>query len=129
MRFLLDTCSFLWLDDHEKQFGEAARIVLSAKKDILLLSHVSLWEMSIKRGIGKLENTVPLSKVIDKYVARRAVELLPIGLIHILAVEKLPHHHRDPFDRLLVAQALEENLPIISADKVFDECGVKRIWN
>lgn len=85
-------------------------------------------EIAIKQALGKLNVAGPLAATVIKHVSDNAITILPIGLGDALSVADLPHHHRDPFDRLLVAQCLAHDLPIISADAVLDEYGVRRIW-
>ncbi len=91
------------------------------------MSLASFWEIAIKVSIGKLRLPVPLDKIHDDFVMS-GVQVLPFEIKHILGVSLLPFHHRDPFDRLLAAQALAEDLTLVSRDKIFDLYGVKRIW-
>ncbi|MBI4861728.1 MAG: type II toxin-antitoxin system VapC family toxin [Candidatus Riflebacteria bacterium] len=93
----------------------------------VLLSLVSVWEMAIKVSLGKLRIT---GRLTDFVASARSldVDLLPITLDHVLAVEKLPFHHRDPFDRLLASQAKIEKLEVLSGDPIFDEYGIHRVW-
>ncbi len=95
--------------------------------DRVLLSRASAWEIAIKVSIGKLPLKTPLSQLLGE-IAKDTVEVLDIADAHILRVSTLPHHHRDPFDRMIIAQALEEDLPIVGSDGMFDAYGVRRIF-
>ena len=88
----------------------------------------SVWELAIKAGLGKLKLSLPVRRYVVENVAANGFRLLEIGVAHVGRVESLAQHHGDPFDRLLIAQALEEKLPVVTADPVFVKYGVKRIW-
>lgn len=123
---LVDTHTFLWSIDNESALGPAAEACLQSDA-AKFISHAAIWEMSLKLGLGKLRLTVGLSELVA--LARRAgVNLLPIELDHLYFVQGLANHHRDPFDRLMVAQCHLRSLAIISRDQVFDLYGVRRIW-
>jgi PIN domain nuclease of toxin-antitoxin system len=92
------------------------------------VSFVSAWEMAMKAAIGKLKLAVPVKRYIQEQLPANAIKLLPLSIDHVTAVESLPLHHRDPFDRLLVAQAQQELLSLVSVDASFDQYGVARIW-
>ena len=128
MRVLLDTHAFLWAAADAPELGRRARKRYLDPETDLLLSVASVWEMAIKTGLGKLRLTVPLDELVERGIEGQGIALLPIALEHALAVRALPFHHRDPFDRLLAAQALAEGVPILSADCVFERYGVERIW-
>jgi PIN domain nuclease of toxin-antitoxin system len=89
---------------------------------------LSCWEIAIKAGLGKLTLGEPAADVMSREIARNNFDILPISLAHATAVETLPQHHKDPFDRILVAQAQIESVPVVSADTIFDAYGVTRIW-
>lgn len=95
----------------------------------LLLSIASIWEMAIKISIGKLSLPSPFDEFISDQLSRNSIELLPIQLAHLGLVSALPFHHRDPFDRLLIAQAITERYPIVSIDDKFDAYSVRRLWS
>jgi PIN domain nuclease of toxin-antitoxin system len=99
-----------------------------ANADEVLLSVTSCWEIAIKASLGKLTLTSPLERFLTEQIAFNRFELLHIELPHAVRVGTLPWHHRDPFDRLLAAQALHEKLAMVSADPVFRKYGVRRIW-
>jgi PIN domain nuclease of toxin-antitoxin system len=123
---LLDTHAFLWWCEDSPELSKKAREVM-AKEDCFV-SHASFWEMAIKVGLGKLR----LPKAIDRYLTDQmslnGFEQLDIGFRQIMRCASMERHHGDPFDRMLVAQAREEELPLISRDPVFDAYGITRIW-
>jgi PIN domain nuclease of toxin-antitoxin system len=121
MRLLLDTHTFLWF------VTNAPQLIQDPNNDVLL-SVASVWEMAIKVGLGKLTLAQPLEVLVPDQLRRNAIDLLPIETRHTFLVAHLPLHHRDPFDRLLAAQSLTERVPLLSADAVFDNYGVQRIW-
>jgi PIN domain nuclease of toxin-antitoxin system len=127
MKVLLDTHAFLWFVNDDPQLSLAAKTLMESEVD-LLLSVASLWEISIKVGIGKLD----LPKLFDVFIPEQLelneIELLPIELRHLTPLTSLPLHHRDPFDRLLISQSLVEEWTILSADKIFDRYAVNRSW-
>jgi PIN domain nuclease of toxin-antitoxin system len=124
---LLDTQALLFWRSGEGPVGRSARRVLRSEEATLHFSVASIWEISIKRSIGKLEMDVATRDFIDTAVAA-GVRLLEIRPAHLYRLEALPWHHRDPFDRLLAAQALEEDLAVIGKDAVFERYGLRRVW-
>jgi PIN domain nuclease of toxin-antitoxin system len=127
MRLLLDTHTFLWFIDDNPRLSARAKALLESDAD-LLLSVMSLWEISIKVSISKLTLAQPYDIFMPQQLTANVIEILPISLAHLGVVATLPFHHRDPFDRLLVAQAMIEQLPIVSIDSAFDAYSVKRLW-
>lgn len=127
MRILLDTHIFIWWDLSPEKLSATARRRLEERQDTFVLSTASLWEMQIKLAIGKMELRLPLAEMVREQVEQNGFEILPITLNHVLALETLPFHHKDPFDRLLIAQAQSENLPLLSADAVFDLYPIQRL--
>lgn len=131
MRVLLDTHTFLWWVSDDARLSVRARTAVQDAGDTFL-SVASCWEMGIKVSLNKLALGLPLSLPVERFVsdhlAVNQFALLPIDLEDIGRVARLPFHHRDPFDRLLAAQALSEGLTIVSADPVFRKYGVKRVW-
>ena len=128
MRLLLDTHAFLWMSLDDPKLCENARLLLADPNNDLLLSPASYWEIAIKMSIGSYALTEPLEDFVNREVERNELAILPIGVKHAGAVIQLPFHHRDPFDRMLIAQALCEDLTIIGKDEVFDHYKVKRLW-
>ena len=128
MGYLLDTHTFLWWVEDAPELSRSARELISEPQNLCFLSLVSSWEMAIKTSIGKLKLTRPVRDYVTTHLAANGFKQLNLTLNHVTRVETLDWHHRDPFDRLLIAQALENKLAIISADKAFDAYGIERIW-
>ncbi len=128
MRLLLDTHAFLWFCQDDPSLSAAAKALIENLVDSKSVSVASCWEIAIKAGLGKLTLGEPSQAYIPNALTRTGLELLPITLAHVTGVETLPPHHRDPFDRLLIAQAIAERMAIVSADKAFDAYGVTRLW-
>jgi PIN domain nuclease of toxin-antitoxin system len=125
-QFLLDTQIFIWFAEGDSRLPKNIKMKLLESEEEIFFSTVSAWEMAIKVSVKKLKFRGSVSDLIRRHCGSDFT-LLPIGLEDVLAVESLPLIHRDPFDRLLVAQAQRKDLEIISTDKVFDAYGVKRL--
>ena len=128
MKFLLDTHVFLWFSAGEERLGEKAYGILEDIENEVLLSLASLWEIAIKASLGKLRLKKPFRELIPRQLVGNEIGLLPIQLQHLIALTDLPFHHRDPFDRLLIAQAIAEDIPILSGDPAFRDYPVQVIW-
>ncbi|HVV84355.1 MAG TPA: type II toxin-antitoxin system VapC family toxin [Kofleriaceae bacterium] len=128
MRLLLDTCTFLWLTCEPHRLSAAATTVLDEPTNELLLSHVSVWEIYNKTQIGKLHLPKSPRVWIEEQLAARVLTALPIDLPSLGQMRELPLHHRDPFDRLLVAQSLVHDLTLISPDPSFPPYRAKLLW-
>ena len=128
MNLLLDTHTFLWAIDSPELLPERIEQLLSNNTSIWFLSLTSVWEIQIKSELGKLRLSLPLSELIETQQQTNDLQLLPVELSHIYALSGLPHHHRDPFDRLLITQARVERLPLLSRDSIFDAYDLERIW-
>jgi PIN domain nuclease of toxin-antitoxin system len=128
MRVLLDTHAFLWWGEDAPTLSKRARTTISNPGNECLLSLASCWAMAIKLSLGKLRLPGAIERFVPEQLAANAFRQLEISFRHMARVAMLPFHHRDPFDRLLAAQALEEGCPIVSADASFRKYGVKRIW-
>ena len=128
MRVLVDTHVFLWWVEGNRALPAKAHEALSDQDNECLLSLVSVWELAIKAGLGKLKLALPVQRYVVEHVTANGFRILDIRMEHVGRVESLDPHHGDPFDRLLIAQALEEKLPVVTADPVFRKYGVKRIW-
>lgn len=127
MKLLLDTHTFIWWDSDPSRLSQRALELLTDKNNLRLLSVVSIWEIQIKHQLGKLK----LNKSLREIVAiqqNNFIEILPITVAHVLALDSLPMYHKDPFDRLIVAQAGVENATLISCDSVFANYSVKVEW-
>jgi len=128
VRILLDTHVFLWWVEGDRALPAKARAALADRENDCLISLASVWELAIKAGLGKLKLALPVKRYVVEHAAANGFRMLDIRMAHLGRVETLAQHHGDPFDRLLIAQAIEENLPIVSADPVFRKYGVKRVW-
>jgi len=123
---LLDTHAFLWWCEDATELSKKARRVISREE--CLLSVASMWEISIKLSLGKLNLPGGFDRYVPEQMAVNGFTQLEIGFRHVAGASRLPWHHRDPFDRLLIAQAIEEGFTIVSCDSVLDKYGVTRIW-
>ena len=128
MRFLLDTHTLLWSFAGDPSLSSHARRLIEDGANEIFVSAASAWEIATKVRLGKLPTAELLLTDLEHYLARVGFDSLPISLSHALRAGSLPGEHRDPFDRMLIAQAQSENLPIISNDRIFDTYHVQRIW-
>ena len=128
MRVLLDTHTFLWWVDDSPRLSDSARDIIADERTQPIFSVVSGWEILIKVGVGKLEIPDPPEAFLAEQLSHNDVEVLPIYLRHALRVPSLPDHHRDPFDRLLIAQALAEDVAIVTIDPSIAEYPVETLW-
>ncbi|MBN8706044.1 MAG: type II toxin-antitoxin system VapC family toxin [Bacteroidetes bacterium] len=115
MQYLLDTHTFLWFLNGDSQLSEQARVNIENPQSFNFISIASIWEISIKLSLGKLSLDLTLEELV-KEIIKNNFEILPINIDHILQLSKLENHHKDPFDRILISQALCENFEIISKD-------------
>ncbi len=127
-RLLLDTHVFLWWVADDPNLTAAARAAIADVNNECYLSLASCWEMAVKSSIGKLRLARPVGRFVSEQLAANGFPLLNIELRHAAKVEKLPFRHRDPFDRLLIAQAITEKLTVVTADSVFADYGVTLLW-
>ncbi len=128
MRYLLDTSAFLWyVSDHQRLSSVAAER-MKDPTSIFHLSLVSIWEVAIKFNMGKLDLPLPFDEFVDKTIHSYSLRLLNIQIPHLRRVARMPLHHRDPFDRLLIAQSQVENIPVITSDAAFDSYEIQRVW-
>jgi len=128
MRVLVDTHTFLWALLENHRLSAKAKQILTSKEHELYFSLVSLWEIAVKMKIGKLNTVGSSVTYIRDEMGEYGMELLPIRYEHILQLERLPLHHSEPFDRLRIAQAVAESLPILTHDEKFPLYPVKLIW-
>jgi len=124
MNILLDTHTLIWFLQGNDQLGDRNRLMLEDPENFKFLSIASIWEMALKINSGKLTIIRPLP-----YFVPKEIELIHIKLDHIYQLEKLPFHHKDPFDRLIISTGIIENLTIMSVDENFDKYNVNLIWN
>jgi PIN domain nuclease of toxin-antitoxin system len=128
VRLLLDTHAFLWWVDGAPGLGRRARAAVSNPDNEVFVSIASCWELAIKISLGKLRISQNLDRFVPEQLRLNGFSLFAIELRHVVGVAGLPFHHRDPFDRLLAAQALQDQLTIVSADRVFRKYGVTVVW-
>lgn len=119
MKLLLDTHIFIWWADAPEKLSATALTALEDENNDLLLSVASVWEMQIKTQLGKLNLSDSLENLIESQQTSNGIQLVPVELAHVLALDTLPLHHKDPFDRLLIAQSIEEGATLVSADSQF----------
>lgn len=128
VKLLLDTHAFIWWYNDPKRLPAKVLSACQDKNNSLILSVASVWEMQIKAQLKKLHLGKPLSDIIHRQQQQNQLLIIPITLPLVLALDKLPLHHRDPFDRLLIAQALEENLLLVSNDNLIKSYSVSLFW-
>ena len=131
MKYLIDTHTFLWFNEGSNDLSNTAKQLIADKNNEIYISIASLWEISIKTALNKLTINGSYELIIED-VTENDMEILPINFAHTVIQNQLPFHHRDPFDRIIIAQAIAENINIISKDAIFDaylvDKSVKRLW-
>ena len=127
MKAILDTHAFLWALAGDARMSRQARDIFAGSAD-LSLSIASVWEILIKVQSGKLNFSRPAGPYLLSKLAENSIKMLSISIDHLLALERLPMHHRDPFDRMLIAQSMEEGWPIVTADPAFKQYPIRVIW-
>lgn len=128
MKYLLDTHTFIWMDSDKNQLSERVQQLCQDPTNQLLLSVVSLWEIVTKAQIGKFTLRQPLLEIVEEHVKDNYLQILPVTLPHVLELQNLPLHHKDPFDRMLIAQATTEGATLLSKDGRFTAYKVDVIW-
>lgn len=128
MRLILDTHAIFWSLEEPSRVGAAAMAAMADPANDRLLSAATVWELAIKVGQGKLTLSLPYRQWVEKAITELALTLLPVTVEYAERQSTLPPHHKDPFDRLLIAQALVEGIPVVSVDAAFDAYGVTRVW-
>ncbi len=128
MKLLLDTHAFIWWDENPSKLGTASQLACSDPNNDLMLSTASVWEIQLKRMVGKLTLAKPLGQLLEEQTRQNGLEITPVGVEHILRLETLPFHHRDPFDRILIAQAQTEGWTLVSHDSAFQAYGLPILW-
>lgn len=125
---LLDTHTLLWFTEGDIRLGVSARRYIEDPTVSSYVSIASLWEIAVKVSIGKLALNTPLEEFLKAGTEGNGISVLPIKLEHLVLSAALPFHHRDPFDRLIVAQAIAEGMTLLSGDGVLDDYDIERLW-
>lgn len=128
MRVLLDTHALIWAVDDPARLGTQARLAIENDSNDLLVSAATIWEIALKTGLGKLTLSMPYRDWMNRAIADLRAILLPITVEYADTQTTLPYHHRDPFDRMLIAQAKSEDVPLATNDETFDRYAIKRLW-
>jgi PIN domain nuclease of toxin-antitoxin system len=128
LRLLLDTHAFLWFVLNDPQLTATARTAISDPKNDVFVSPATYWEIAIKVSLGKYILTAPFEDFVRHGIEDNDFEILPIEIRHAARAATLPFHHKDPFDRMLIAQNQVEGLTLVSNEALFDAYGVKRLW-
>ncbi len=127
MKYLLDTHALLWFLNNDKQLKPSTLAIIE-NADVLYVSVASLWEIAIKYSLGKLSLAKPFKEIFPYELINNDIEMLPIEVKHIYQLNDLAFHHNDPFDRIMIAQAMVEDLAVISKDAFFTSYDVKCVW-
>ena len=128
MRVLLDTHTLLWWLAGDRRLSRRARDLIAAADNSVLVSAASAWEISTKVRLGKLPGAIEVAAELPAILLQQNFEPLPITIVHALRAGNLPGPHRDPFDRMLIAQAQDEDVALVSNERLFDAYGVRRVW-
>lgn len=128
MKLLLDTRNFLWLNDDSTQLSLTVKELFSSGEHELYLSMATPWEIQIKSQLGKLSLAMPIEELVTKNRLENNIQLLPIELSHISYLEQLPRHHNNPFDRIIIAQAIIEDMTVVTVDHAFADYSVQVVW-
>ena len=128
MNLLRDTHTFVWWDSDPGRVPARVLGICQDRANRVLLSVASVWEMEIKLQLGKLKLRLPLAGIIESQRELNGIEILPVALAHVLELENLPAHHKDPFDRLLIAQARIEGVAMVSGDRLISQYPVEVLW-
>ena len=128
MRILLDTHAFLWWLAGSPRFSETARIAVAEPANVILVSAASAWEITTKHRLGRLPGADVVAADVQASIEDQGFQQLPITVAHAERAGRLPGLHRDPFDRMLIAQSLAHDLPLVSIESLFDGYGIRRIW-
>ncbi len=128
MKVLFDTHAFLWIISDDARLSRVVREIFTAPENEILLSAASVWEVLVKADAGKLPIKKPVARYLLSQLRKTSTSVLPILLSHVVRLEGLPLLHRDPFDRIIVAQALTEKIPIVSADSKLRLYPVEVLW-
>lgn len=131
MKYIIDTHTFIWFNKGSENLSKLSRQIIENDGNEIFISIVSLWEMSIKISLGKLKIEMPYENIIDDVYGAN-MQIISLDFVHTVIQNKLPFHHKDPFDRIIASQALSEKMDLISNDEVFDEyftnSKIRRVW-
>jgi len=127
MRLLLNTHTFIWYVTDNPKLSAHVKLLIEDENNEKLVSIASIWEMAIKHSIGRLNFSLPFMEFVGQQLTVSNIGLLEINLQHIEVVASLPLHHRDPFDRLIIAQSMAEQIPLLSVDAIFDAYAIARL--
>jgi PIN domain nuclease of toxin-antitoxin system len=127
MRLLLDTHAFIWYVEDDLKLPATAKSKIKSPDNEVLISTASLWEIGIKTSLNKLTVGSSMAEIFEM-IFKNGFEVLPILPSHIVKNNALPFHHRDPFDRMIIAQALVDTMEVVSKDEIFDKYGITRFW-
>ena len=128
MRLLLDTHTFLWFVTDDPLLSAAALALIADPTNEIAVSPASYWETAIKVSLGKYPLTVPFEQFFREGIDANDFLVLPVEIRHAAVLSSLPMHHKDPFDRMIISQAMADQLPVVSVDAAFDQYGVTRLW-
>ena len=128
MRLLLDTHTFLWFVTNDPLLSATAQALIADPTNEIVVSPASYWEVAIKVSIGKYPLTVPFEQFFTEGIEGNGFSILPVEIRHAAMLASLPMHHKDPFDRMIISQAIVEQIPVVSVDVAFDPYGVTRLW-
>ncbi|MEG5035391.1 type II toxin-antitoxin system VapC family toxin [Microcoleus sp. AT3-D2] len=128
MRLLLDTHTFIWYVTDNPRLSAQVKLLIEDENNEKLVSIASIWEMAIKHSIGRLNFSLPFMEFVRQQLTVSNIGLLEINIQHIEVVASLPLDHRDPFDRLIIAQSIAQQIPILSVDAIFDAYAIARLW-
>ncbi|MDF5721296.1 MAG: type II toxin-antitoxin system VapC family toxin [Rhizonema sp. PD37] len=128
MRLLLDTHTFIWFVTDSPRLSPSAKALIEDELNEKLLSTASIWEMAIKHSLGKLRFDLSLATFVKQQMVQNSIDLLSIEIDHVAIVATMPLHHQDPFNRLLIAQAIVQQVSIVGMDSAFDAYSIQRLW-
>ena len=128
MNLILDTHTFLWIVTDDKELSRKAKKYYLDKDNDIYLSGASIWEMAIKISLDRLKLSEPLDSFIKNHALANNIKILEIISIHLYKLESLPFHHRDPFERAIIAQSMTEGYTVLGDDKAFDSYPIERVW-
>lgn len=128
MKLLLDTCTFLWVISDSENLSTHSRKLFADPENEVYLSPVSVWEIMVKHGLGRLPMPEPPQQFVPRYRKLHGIQTLPLDEDAVLQLPRLPSHHKDPFDRMLICQAIAHGITLLTPDAAIDQYPVKTIW-